>query len=78
MALAGTPDDVREQVTRVAGVGGVNRIILLPQVPGQDFVQREQVLRLRRPGDGPPLAQPSRRASRPGARQAVVGGTGGG
>jgi 5,10-methylenetetrahydromethanopterin reductase len=46
MALAGTPDDVREQVQRVVGVGGVNRIILLPQVPGQDFVQREQVLRL--------------------------------
>ncbi len=46
MALAGTPDDVREQVQRVAGVGGVNRIILLPQVPGQDFVEREQVLRL--------------------------------
>jgi len=46
MALAGTPDDVREQVQRVAAVGGVNRIILLPQVPGQDFVQREQVLRL--------------------------------
>jgi 5,10-methylenetetrahydromethanopterin reductase len=46
MALAGTPDDVREQVQRVASVGGVNRVILLPQVPGQDFVQREQVLRL--------------------------------
>ena len=46
MALAGTPDDVREQVERVASVGGVSRIILLPQVPGQDFVQREQVLRL--------------------------------
>jgi 5,10-methylenetetrahydromethanopterin reductase len=46
MALAGTPDDVREQLQRVASVGGVNRIILLPQVPGQDFVQREQVLRL--------------------------------
>jgi 5,10-methylenetetrahydromethanopterin reductase len=46
MALAGTPDDVREQVQRVVGVRGVNRIILLPQVPGQDFVQREQVLRL--------------------------------
>lgn len=46
MALAGTPDNVREQVQRVAAVGGVNRIILLPQVPGQDFVQREQVLRL--------------------------------
>jgi 5,10-methylenetetrahydromethanopterin reductase len=46
MALAGTPDDVREQVQRVAAVGGVGRIILLPQVPGQDFVEREQVLRL--------------------------------
>ena len=44
--VAGTPDDVREQVQRVAGGGGVSRIILLPQVPGQDFVQREQVLRL--------------------------------
>jgi len=30
----------------VASLGGVNRIILLPQVPGQDFVEREQVLRL--------------------------------
>jgi len=46
LALAGTPDDVREQVQRVASVGGVNRVILLPQVPGQDFVEREQVLRL--------------------------------
>jgi alkanesulfonate monooxygenase SsuD/methylene tetrahydromethanopterin reductase-like flavin-dependent oxidoreductase (luciferase family) len=46
MALAGTPDDVREQIERVAAVGGVGRIILLPQVPGQDFVEREQVLRL--------------------------------
>ena len=46
MALAGTPDDVREQVARVIGVGGVGRIILLPQVPGRDFVEREQVLRL--------------------------------
>jgi 5,10-methylenetetrahydromethanopterin reductase len=46
MALAGTPEDVREQVQRIAAVGGVGRIILLPQVPGQDFVEREQVLRL--------------------------------
>jgi 5,10-methylenetetrahydromethanopterin reductase len=46
MALAGTPADVREQVQHVASVAGVNRIILLPQVPGQDFVEREQVLRL--------------------------------
>jgi hypothetical protein len=27
-------------------VAGVGRVILLPQVPGQDFVEREQVLRL--------------------------------
>jgi 5,10-methylenetetrahydromethanopterin reductase len=46
MALAGTPADVREQVERVAATGTVGRIILLPQVPGQDFVEREQVLRL--------------------------------
>jgi 5,10-methylenetetrahydromethanopterin reductase len=46
MALAGTPDDVREQVRGVMGVGGVGRIILLPQVPGQAFVDREHVLRL--------------------------------
>jgi len=46
MALAGRPEDVREQVAGIAGVGGVGRIILLPQVPGQDFVEREQVLRL--------------------------------
>lgn len=46
MALAGSPDEVREQVRGVMGVPGIGRIILLPQVPGQDFVQREQVLRL--------------------------------
>lgn len=46
MALAGRPEEVREQVVGIAGVGGVGRIILLPQVPGQDFVEREQVLRL--------------------------------
>jgi 5,10-methylenetetrahydromethanopterin reductase len=46
MALAGRPEEVREQVDGIAGVGGVGRIILLPQVPGQAFVEREQVLRL--------------------------------
>jgi 5,10-methylenetetrahydromethanopterin reductase len=46
MALAGSPDEVRDQVRRVMGVPGIGRIILLPQVPGQEFVQREQVLRL--------------------------------
>jgi 5,10-methylenetetrahydromethanopterin reductase len=46
MALAGSPEEVREQVRGLTAVAGVGRIILLPQVPGQDFVQREQVLRL--------------------------------
>jgi len=46
MALAGAPDEVREQVRAIMGVPGVGRIILLPQVPGQAFVEREQVLRL--------------------------------
>ena len=46
MALAGRPEEVREQVLAIMGVGGVGRIILLPQVPGQDFVEREDVLRL--------------------------------
>ena len=46
MALAGNPDDVREQVRGIMSVAGVGRIILLPQVPGRAFVEREQVLRL--------------------------------
>lgn len=46
MALAGSPAEVREQVQAIMGVPGVGRIILLPQVPGRDFVEREQVLRL--------------------------------
>jgi 5,10-methylenetetrahydromethanopterin reductase len=46
MTLAGTPDEVVDQVRRVQRVGGVNRIIILPQVPGQDFTEREQILRL--------------------------------
>jgi 5,10-methylenetetrahydromethanopterin reductase len=46
MALAGRPEEVREQVRGIISVGGVGRIILLPQVPGQAFVEREEVLRL--------------------------------
>ena len=46
MALAGRPEEVREQVRAIMGVGGVGRVILLPQVPGQAFVEREEVLRL--------------------------------
>jgi 5,10-methylenetetrahydromethanopterin reductase len=46
MALAGRPDEVREQVRGIMSLAGIGRIILLPQVPGQAFVEREQVLRL--------------------------------
>jgi alkanesulfonate monooxygenase SsuD/methylene tetrahydromethanopterin reductase-like flavin-dependent oxidoreductase (luciferase family) len=46
MALAGTPDEVREQVRRVMTVPEIGRIILLPQVPGAGFDSREHILTL--------------------------------
>jgi 5,10-methylenetetrahydromethanopterin reductase len=45
MALAGTPDEVREQVRRVMTVPGIGRIIALPQVGGAGFPDRATVLR---------------------------------
>jgi 5,10-methylenetetrahydromethanopterin reductase len=44
MALAGTPAEVVEQVRRVATVPEIGRIIILPQVPGQGFKEREEIL----------------------------------
>jgi 5,10-methylenetetrahydromethanopterin reductase len=46
IALAGTPEEVREQVARVASVRGIDRIAILPQVPGQGFHPRERLLRM--------------------------------
>jgi 5,10-methylenetetrahydromethanopterin reductase len=46
MALAGTPDEVRQQVRRVMTVPEIGRIILLPQVPGTGFESREHILTL--------------------------------
>ena len=46
MAIAGRPEEAREQVLAIMGIPGVRRVILLPQVPGQAFVEREQMLRL--------------------------------
>jgi len=46
MALAGTPEEVREQVGRIADVPGIDRIAILPQVPGRGFQQREHILRM--------------------------------
>ena len=45
MALAGTPDEVREQVRRVMTVKEISRIIILPQNPGAGFLERESILR---------------------------------
>ena len=45
MALAGTPDEVREQVRRVMAVPEIGRIIILPQVPDAGFIARDAILR---------------------------------
>lgn len=45
LALAGTPAEVVEQVRRVMQVPEVSRIIILPQVPGRGFGEREEILR---------------------------------
>jgi len=45
LALAGTPDEVREQVRRVMTVPEIARIIILPQNPGRGFLERESILR---------------------------------
>ena len=44
LALAGTPEEVREQVQRVMTVKEIGRIIILPQNPGQGFLERESIL----------------------------------
>lgn len=46
MALAGTPDEVVEQVRRLRQVPGVSRVIILPQVPGGGFGALEDMFRL--------------------------------
>jgi 5,10-methylenetetrahydromethanopterin reductase len=46
MALAGTPDDVREQVRRLKSVAGLGRVIIFPQAPDAGFSAREEILTL--------------------------------
>ena len=46
MALAGSPDEVRAGVRRVMTVPEIQRIILLPQVPGEGFEAREHIFTL--------------------------------
>ena len=44
MALAGTPEEVRDQVARLRTVRGLSRVIVFPQVPDPGFVAREAIL----------------------------------
>ena len=44
-AVAGTPEEVREQLTRVMAQPGIDRVILTPQVSGAGALPIEQVLR---------------------------------
>ena len=44
-ALAGTPAEVAERVGAIAGVPGLRRLVMVPQVSGQGFVEREELLR---------------------------------
>jgi 5,10-methylenetetrahydromethanopterin reductase len=46
MALVGTPEDLVEQIRRIQTVPEISRIIILPQVPGEGFIERESILRL--------------------------------
>jgi 5,10-methylenetetrahydromethanopterin reductase len=46
MALAGTPADVLAGVRRIGEVPEIRRVILLPQVPDRDFIERETILKL--------------------------------
>jgi alkanesulfonate monooxygenase SsuD/methylene tetrahydromethanopterin reductase-like flavin-dependent oxidoreductase (luciferase family) len=44
MALAGTPAEVLAQVRRLRDVPEIGRVIILPQVPGEDTMAREEIL----------------------------------
>jgi len=45
IALAGTPEEVRDQVRRVMTVPEIGRIIILPQNPGAGFLDRESIVK---------------------------------
>ena len=46
LALAGTPEEVRRQVSGIMGVEGVKHIVITPQVPGEGFIEREEIFRM--------------------------------
>jgi 5,10-methylenetetrahydromethanopterin reductase len=44
-ALAGTPGEVAARVKHIAAMPGVRRLVMVPQVPGDGFAGREDILR---------------------------------
>jgi 5,10-methylenetetrahydromethanopterin reductase len=46
LALAGRPEDVRERVREIARIPEIRRIAVLPQVPGEGFIERERIIRM--------------------------------
>ncbi len=44
-ALAGTPAEVGARVRAIAAIPGVKRLVMVPQVPGEGFAGREDILR---------------------------------
>ena len=44
MALCGTPEDLVEQVRRLREVPEISRVIILPQVSGAGFMNRDEIL----------------------------------
>ena len=46
LALAGTPDEVRERVSELVTVEGIDQISIVPQVPGEGFIAREEIIRM--------------------------------
>jgi 5,10-methylenetetrahydromethanopterin reductase len=45
-ALAGAPGEVADQVRAIAEMGTIDRVIILPQAPGDGFIARDAILRL--------------------------------
>jgi 5,10-methylenetetrahydromethanopterin reductase len=46
LALAGNPDEIVERVRAIEKIPQISRIVVLPQVPGESFIEREHILRL--------------------------------
>jgi 5,10-methylenetetrahydromethanopterin reductase len=46
LALAGTPEEVRDQVRQIMTMPEIAHIVITPQVPGEGFIEREAIFRM--------------------------------